>query len=180
MSVPPSLHRDPAPSSPFLHTHPSLPSALGQKRLTQLLNHTQHQALLTACWLNGGKRSFLVVPLYILVCRLCQISSKGSDSILLLPPQKPAVAPCCLPHEAYTTSPPALSFLPLPIPVRPTSSWSPHPTLLSATMHLPPKYQLPSFSPQTILPLLQGLPQDQSSQFSLIPTLYPSPELCLL
>lgn len=104
MSVPPSLHMDPAPSSPFVHTHPSLPSPLGQKRLTQLLNHSQHQALLTACWLNGGKRSFLVVPSYILVCRLCQISSKGSDSILLLPPQKPAVAPYC-PHTEPTPHP---------------------------------------------------------------------------
>lgn len=151
MSVPSSLHMDPVPSSPFLHTHPSLPSVLGQKHLTQLLNHTQHQALLTACWLNGGKRSFLVVPLYILVCRLCQISSKGSDSILLLPPQKPAVAPYC-PHMEPTPHPTStVSLLPLFRPARPAFSWSPHPTLLSATMHLPPKYQLPSFSPQFFL-----------------------------
>ena len=179
MSVPSSLHMDPVPSSPFLHTHPSLPSVLGHKRLTQLLNHTQHQALLRACWLNGGKRSFLVVPLYILVCRLCQISSKGSDSILLLPPQKPAVAPYC-PHMEPTPHPTST--------VSPTLQASQACLLLVSTPHTPFSHHACASQISTslflspIFPLLQGLPQDQSSQkLSLIPpSPYPSPELGLL
>lgn len=62
-------------------------------------------------------------------------------------------------HRCHT-----VSLLPLSVPVRPAFSWSPHPTLISATTHLPPNASFPLSLPKQILPLLQGLPHIQSSE----------------
>lgn len=141
--------------------------------LTQPLNHLQHQPLLVACWLNG-KRSFLVVPEYIPVCRLCQISFKESDSILSLLHSKTCSSSLLPP----TWSPYSI------LPKRSLSFHSPFqlglPLLGLPTPHLfqPPDICLPNtnfpLSVPKCFPSFKACPKIQSSQkLSLIP---PAPQ----